>query len=260
MREPISANRRDYWVPLLLAAVALLAAVVFVPRTDFGWFAYAPQGEPLMVQSLYAYADSGALVALQSPQPFSAFGRWPVAALLVFAVTVAWYVFQAKSRPSAWRVALLVAGGAAAILVLSAFGGASWTSIDESGFLTTFVLPLGGLGLCGLAWAYFGTGRGRKVAGWTGAVLTGLVASMLLAMALPDLGDLLVYVVGLLVLAVLERSLLLAVVALLVVVGSLEMIPAPPGLVPGLVLLTGAIAALVTRRGQWRGERPADTA
>lgn len=260
MREPISANRRDYWVPLLLTAVALLAAVVFVPREDFGWFAYAPQGENVAIAQLYAYSAADGVVALQSPQPFSAFGRWPVAALGVFALTVAWYVYRVKPRPSPWRVALLVAGGAAAILVLSAFGGASWNSIDESGFLSTFVLPLGGLGLCGLAWAYFGTGRGRKAAGRTGGVLVGLVASMLLAMALPDLGDLLVYVVGALVLAWLERSLLLVVVALLLVVGSLEMIPAPPGLVPGLVLVAGAIAALVTRRGQWRGERPADTA
>lgn len=259
MREPISADRRDYWVPLLLTAVALLAAVVFAPRTDFGWFAHAPQGENVMIAQLYAYS-SDALVALESPQPFEAFGQWPVAALLVFALTVAWYVYRANSRPSPWRVALLVAGGAAAILVLSAFGGASWDSIDESGFLATFVLPLGALGLCGLAWAYFGTGRGRKAAGWTGGVLVGLVASMLLAMALPDLGDLLIYTIGALVLAWLERSLVLVVVALLVVVGSLEMIPAPPGLVPGLVLLTGAIAGLVTRRGQWRGERPADTA
>ncbi|AXB43916.1 hypothetical protein [Amycolatopsis albispora] len=260
MRGPVSDGRRDYWLPLALIGFLLLAALAFAPREDFGWFAYAPQGENVAVAQLYAYTGDQGLVALESPQPFTAFGDWPVGALLVFALTVAWYVFRAKPRPSPWRVALLVAGGIAAIMVLSIFGAASWSLIDESGFVTTFVLPLGGLGLLGLAWAYFGTGRGRTVAGWLGGVLAGLAASMLLAMALPGMDDLLVYTAGLLVLAWLERSLLLVVITVAAVVGSLEVIPAPPGLVPGLVLLAGAIAALVTRRGQWRGERPADTA
>ncbi|MFI6028392.1 hypothetical protein [Amycolatopsis magusensis] len=263
MREPISAGRRDYWVPLVLTAAVLLAGL-FVPEPDFGWFAYAPIAEDGLDQSvahLYAYAPADSAIALRIPQPFDAFGWWPVGALAAFLLTAAWYLFRfrAGNRPSPWRIGLLVVGGSAAILLLSSFGAASWSLIDESGFVNAFVLPLGALGLCGVAWAYFGTGRGRRVAGWLGGVLLGLVVSMLVAMILPGLDDLLVFAAGLLVLAWLERSVLLAAVTVLTVVASIDLAPTPPGLLPALVLLAGAIAALATRRGQWRGERPADT-
>ncbi|UJW36348.1 hypothetical protein L3Q67_22645 [Saccharothrix sp. AJ9571] len=261
MREPISAGRRDYWVPLVLIGAMLLAGL-FVPEPDVSWFAYAPiaeDGIDQAVTNLYAYAPADSAVALRIPQPFAAFGWWPVGALAAFLLTVAWYLFRAGNRPSPWRIALLVVGGSAAILLLSSFGAASWSLIDESGFVNAFVLPLGALGLCGVAWAYFGTGRGRRVAGWVGGVVLGLVASMLVAMALPGLDDLLVFAAGLLVLAWLERSVLLAAVTVLTVVASIDLVPIPPGLLPASVLLAGAIAALVTRRGQWRGERPADT-
>lgn len=110
-------------------------------------------------------------------------------------------------------------------------------------------LPLVVLGV--LAGLYYRLGPRRRMAAVTSAVCLGAGVAVVLGAWSPGLLDPVLIAAGLLVLARFERSRLVAVVAVPVLVALLVV---PDGtlrmLVPAVVVLVAAIAALVRRGGE----------
>ncbi|ASR37430.1 hypothetical protein BAY61_23230 [Prauserella marina] len=254
------ADRYDFWFPLALLGFVLLglAATVSTTTRDFGWFAYAPEGGALEPRAAtgggVARAELRA-VSFDAGAPFA--GTWIVIAGLVsiFLVVVAWYAARARREGTplgSRRITVLVLAGSAEIglgyVVLRELGEA----LDKSPFAAALALPLLLLAGCAGAGACFLRGVWRSVVLVIGGVLLAVLATAVLAPHTEDGPMLLVLASGLLTLAWLHRSVLLASLTVLFLLsGATANIAEPEHFVfPAGVLLAGAIAALVLRGGR----------
>ncbi|HEV2781384.1 MAG TPA: hypothetical protein VGX25_18535 [Actinophytocola sp.] len=267
--RPAEGNRNGYWFPLALLGFLLLGGLgLDSVRTarDFGWFAYRPSGTYLISAEQYG-AGVDSLSVRYFDYPAMAFDLWQypsrdwpwqVIVIATFVVTVAWYGWRARRTggASARPFVALAAGGGVAIA--AAYVIAAWAAAvpKPSELVTSVALPLALLGGVAGAWAYFRLGPGRRAAAVISVVCLLVGAATLLGSQLPPLVDPVIITVGLLGLAWWERSVLLALVAVAVLaamaafpVGTLS------ALVPAMLLLVGAIAALVLRGRPAPGER-----
>lgn len=225
----------------------LLGVAAWATRTSYGWFAYAPYrrtgnfgfaySEPLL-------SPDHALFVLNSTP-------WQPVIAVAFLVTVAWYAIRARraGTPFSTRrvVGIVVAG--LAVLVLGVLVAAMGYSSGGSRLAVAFALPLVMIGVCAAVWAYFRLGPGRKVALVVCLVSLPLAAYALAAALNPSWVDPVTAALGLTVLAWLTRSVLLGVIVAVFLLAALAFpVSTLALLVPGAVLLAGAIAVLVTAR------------
>lgn len=246
-----------YWFPLVLLGFGLLTLLAhdnLRTRDDVGWFAYAP-ATPGNGTQFTAILEPGAAY-YNSPLPFDVGistrdWTWTVLIAVTLVGTVAWYAVRARraGRSVRGHVAVAVAvGGVVAVLACHFVAGFADAVSGEGELVRSVALPLAGLGV--LAGAYYWFGPRRRVAAVLGVVcLTAGVSALAGAWAY-GLVDPLLITCGLLVLARYERSRIVAVLSVVLLVALLLF---PQGilstLVPAVVVLAAAIAALVRRGG-----------
>lgn len=230
----------------------LLGLAAWATRTSSGWYAYAPyrgngnfgfaSPEPLL-------SPDHALFVVNSSTP--RLTPWQPAIAVAFLVTVAWYAIRARGAGTPFstrRVVGTVAAGLA-VLVLGALVAAMGYSSGGSWLAVSVALPLVMIGVCAAVWAYFRLGPGRKVALAVCLVSLPLAAYALAAALNPSWVDPVTAALGLSVLAWLTRSVLLGVIVAVFLLASLAFPMSTLALlVPGAVLLAGAIAVLVPAR------------
>jgi hypothetical protein len=257
-----SEGRSGYWFPLALLGFGLLGLVGLDSvraSQDFGWFSYTPIYSPLSSDS----TDLGTMVraeALLSPgaayQSWGSFDlahypirgwQWAVLVTATLIATVAWYGRRARRAARRAHVVLAVGGGIAVPAGYVAVAVAVANS-DSAGVVTSVGLPLIGLGVLAAVWAYFRLGLG--VVALIGVVCLVVGVSTVIGAWSPGMLDPMIIAGGLLALAKYERSRLLAVVAVAVLVamavfpiGTLTM------LIPAAMLLATAIVVLVRQSG-----------
>jgi hypothetical protein len=178
---------------------------------------------------------------------------WPWAVLVTttLVATAAWYGWRARRAGGSVRghVALAVGGG---IVVPTGYVvvGMADTTTDPAKLVTSVGLPLIGLGVLAMAWAYFRLGPGRKAAALISAACLVVGLGTVLGAWSPGLVDPVIIAGGLLALARFEHSRLLAAVAVAVL---LVMAVFPVGtlstLIPAVILLAAAIVAVVRQSG-----------
>jgi hypothetical protein len=176
---------------------------------------------------------------------------WLVLVTATLIATVAWYGRRARRAGGSVRmhVALAVGGGITVPAGYIAIAVADANS-DPADLVTSVGLPLIGLGVLAAAWAHFRLGPGLRVAALIGVVCLVVGVSTVIGTWSPGMLDPVIIAGGLLALARFERSRLLAVVAVAVLVtmavfpfGTLTM------LIPAAMLLATAIVVLV--RQSW---------
>jgi hypothetical protein len=253
-------GRYAYWLPLVLLGFLILSGIVLTSADHHhaDWFAYTPldgrylspggwygTGTGGMVGTGFGVGEQHTVVGMSFGSHISLFpwGYWFAGVLMIFLATVVWY---------GWR-----SGRKRAFLWIAACG-----SIAVAGFLFTLGIvdarpelrpTIGGslvaLGICAGAWVYFRLGPGGKFATALSATSLATGAGVLLAGVAPAVADELIVVCGLLVLAWLERSRLLAVVAVVFFAVAWFLLPGMAGMAMSAgVLLLGGICALVLKK------------
>jgi hypothetical protein len=128
--------------------------------------------------------------------------------------------------------------------------GMADTTTDPVKLVTSVGLPLIGLGVLATAWAYFRLGPWRRAAALISAACLVVGVGTVLGAWSPGLLDPVIIAGGLLILSWYERSRLLAVVAVAVLVAMMVF---PVGmlstLIPAVMILAAAIVALVRQSG-----------
>lgn len=235
------------WFPLALLGFLLLGLAAWAMRTPYGWFAYAPYRG----QANVGFVSGGQLLTpvhvlvTGSPPWLTA---WQPVLAVAFLATVAWYAIRARRAgtpfPARRVLGIVVAGPA--VLVFGIFA-AAMAYPSGSWFAVSVVLPLALIGVCAGVWAYFQPGR--KAALVVCAVCLPLAAYALAAAGNPSLVGPVTAALGLSVLAWLTRGVLLGVIVVVFLLAALAFRVQPLALlVPGAVLLAGAIAVLVAAR------------
>ncbi|WP_158887271.1 hypothetical protein [Amycolatopsis anabasis] len=242
---------------MALLGFGLLALLALRPEPGFGWFAYTPRSE-MMATTFAVQGSSNVIVPEFFVDPaglgFAVSGRdfWPVAILVLFLATVAWYAVRmrrAGAGLSRGRLITVVLGGLGAIVLGFVLGGIARAAGDGPEVAVTVGGPLVGLGLCAGAWSFFRLGPGGRAARIACAVLVPAAAFLALAALLPDRIDTLLITTGLLVLARLERSILLAVVAGAFLLSGVLFARGVFGLaLSAAIVFAGVIAAFVVVR------------
>ncbi|GHF75916.1 hypothetical protein FHX82_002468 [Amycolatopsis bartoniae] len=227
----MTGESRSAWFPLALLGFLLLAAALWEMRTPTGWFAYAP-AQGFHVQFLYGIGEP---VLRPAEEPSS--WRWGTPRQLAVTVallgTVVWYR----------RRVLLIGGAGLVVVVLSAALAAAARAFGGQVLATAVGVPLVLLGACAGAWVWFRPGYRPAVV--AGVVCLALAAYALIAAFDPDLVDVVTAALGLGVLAVLARSVLLGLVAVLFALAGPVFGDGAPGLLgAGAVALAGALAVL----------------
>jgi len=242
-----TTGRHAYWFPLTLLGFGLLALLGWdsVRTTeDFGWFAYAPEPSYDNVQQLTGVAGShNSAVPLLATHPDLSW-RWLVLITMCLVGTIAWYARQAGGSVRG-HVAPAV-GATAAIWLFHLVAGLADATAGFGELVPSAGLPLLVLGV--LAGAYHRLGTRRRAAAVISVVCLGGGVAVVLGAWAPGLLDPVLIACGLLALAWYERSRLVAVVSF-VVLAALVLVPDGTlrTLVPAVVLLVAAIAALVRR-------------
>jgi hypothetical protein len=168
---------------------------------------------------------------------------WLIGVLAVFLATVVWYGWRSgRTRAFVW-VALCGMVAVASFLLIQVI-------VENNPELgTTIGGSLAAIGICAAAWVYFTLGPGEKVVTAVSVVGLSLGGGILLAGVAPVVSEELIVVSGLLVLAWLERSRLLAVIAVAFFVVAWIFLPGVSGLALSAgVLLLGGIASLLLRK------------
>jgi hypothetical protein len=232
-----------YWFPLVLLGFGLLGKLAWdVVRPDLPDIANAP-GARNSVAVLTVGADYG-------PSPFdvgASIRDWLLPLVAVVLVgTMAWYGVRARAVRRHLAVAV---GGVVMVLACQVVAGIA-DAVPEKGELVRSVgLPLVVLGL--LTGAYYRFESRRRVVGVVSVVCLALGVSALLGAEAPGLFAPVVVMCGLLVLARYEGS---RVVVVLAVVVPVALLAFPYGflgtVVPAMIVLAGAVVALVRRSGQ----------
>lgn len=253
-----SGGRYGYWFPLVLLGFGLLGLLGWDSvraSQDFGWFSYTPMSsDPVHLDTaiLSPGADYQArAVSFNLTQYPMRDWPWAVLVTTTLVATVAWYGWRARRADGSVRghVALAVGCG---ILVPAGHVvvGMADTTADPAKLVTSVGLPLIGLGVLAAAWACFRLGPGRRAAALISAACLVVGVGTVLGAWSPGLLDPVIIAGGLLTLARFERSLLLAVVAVAVLVA---MVVFPVGmlstLIPAVMMLAAAIVALVRQSG-----------
>lgn len=231
-----------YWFPLVLLGFGLLAKLAWdVVRPDLPSIAEAP-GAANSVAILTPGAQYG-------PLPFDT-GASPrdwtwLLVTVVLVGTMMWYGVRARS---VWRHLAVAAGAVVMVLACHVIAGIA-DAVSEKGELVRSVgLPLVVLGV--LTGAYYRFESRRRAVAVVSVVCLAFGVSALLGAEAPGLFDPVVMMCGLLVLAWYEGS---RVVAVLAVVVPMAFLAFPYGilstLVPAVIVLAAAIAALVRRGG-----------
>lgn len=255
--HPGGRDRYGYWFPLALLGFLLLGLLGLDSASGvagFGWFAYAPRsgvhmvsGEQYPVGPVTRYSD----LVVFDPEPYPRRDwMWMVVVVAAFVATVGWYGWRARRNEGA-SIGLflrLAVGGGLAVAI--GYLLAEWTARARNpvDLVVSVGLPLLLLGLVAGLWAYFRLGPGRS---WT-VVISGaslaVGAGTLLGWQAPGLVEPVLIAAGLLVLARYERSILLTIVAVASFVAMAAFPIGPLGtLIPAMLLLAGAIAALARR-------------
>lgn len=244
-------RRHAYWFPLVLLGFGLLALLGWEnagPGQDFGWFAYEPLDEISLSNTVY--------VAYYQVTPYPSRGAvWAWLVVVALVGTAAWYAWQARraGEPVRPYVTAGIAGAAAvgACYLSAAVAG----SADNTGVVTTVGLPLLGLAVVAGVWAYLRRGSAWRPPAMLGLGCVAVGLGVTLGDWAPGLVDPVLIAAGLLVLARLERSRLVAVAA---GAALIAWIVVPTGvfttLLPAALLLLAGVAALVTRHEP--GESP----
>jgi hypothetical protein len=221
---------------------------------DFGWFAYQQPGQWYLSSDQYPgvivggagqYSDAALLTFGLWPYPSRGW-RWAVLVLVTFVATVIWYGWRARRAGAASTRSFvrLVLGGALAIVVANVFVAWAGSLPNPAELVTTVGLPVALLGV--VAGLYWRLGSGRRWVAMISLFCVFAGACSVLGWLAPPLVDPAIITGGLLGLAWLERSALLAFVAVAAFAG---MVIFPAGvlsmLVPAMLLLGGAIAVLV---------------
>jgi hypothetical protein len=243
-------GRYDYWFPLALLGFGLLALLgmdSLAPSRDFDYVANAPgsaQGYLLNPGMQY----STTVIAVGFGQPLML--DWPWAALVTVTLvgTVLWYGWRARraGTGSVRGYLVLAVTGAIAVPVGYLVAAIAGTAEEPAAVTTSIGLPLVVLGgLAGL-WARVGPRRWVPFAISVPCLVIG-VATVLGAWW-PELFTPVVVAVGLLVLAWIERSRFLVVVAGVVPVA---LVASPEGtlstLIPAVLVLAASVVALARR-------------
>lgn len=234
-------GRYGYWFPLVLLGFGLLALLGWDsvrPAGDFGWFAYTPASADSVIA-----VDGGVntAVPLLVSTPVRDWA-WLVLVTVWLVGTVAWYAVRARRAGRRVRGHVAVAVGASAAV----WGGHVVAGIGD--LVPSVGLPLILLGV--LAGVYHRLDQRRRTAAVIGAVCLGTGVAVVLDAWSPGLLAPVLIACGLLALARFERSRLVAMVAVVVLVGLVVL---PDGtlrmLVPAVVVLVAALSALVRRAG-----------
>lgn len=252
-------SRPGYWFPLVLLGFGLLGLLGWDSVTVTRWFAYTPDPfdhgfvspAPLVAEGL----STSTTIAGRFETAWYPMRDWPWAALVIatLVATVIWYGRRA-GRPVRTRVALALGCGVGASTCYVAAGIADAVP-DPAGLLTSVGLPLFGLGALAGVWAYLERGPWRRKATVISAACLAVGVGAVLGAWSPGLLEPVLIVGGLLVLARLEHSRLLVVVAAAVLVAMLVFrFGTLSTLVPAVIVLAAAIVALT------RHDRPPEAA
>lgn len=243
-----------FWFPLVLLGFGLLAMLGWDSvrdSSDVGWFAYTPatgSGFQLTEHTFVTVYGDAYLPAGFRRSPARDW-PWPLLVTGTLVATVAWYGWRAHraGRGSVRAAAGWALGSGVAVLVAYAVVGMAVTTADPAAMVSSIGLPLLGLGVLAAAWAYF-----RLESGWrtlvlvTGAVCVVAGAGTVLGAWSAGLLEPLIIGAGLLALARYERSRLLAVVAVAMLVALVAFPTGTLGLLlPAAIALAGAIVVLV---------------
>jgi hypothetical protein len=245
-----------YWFPLVLLGFGLLVLLAndnLRTQDGFGWFAYTPSG-PGGATQFTAVLEPGAQY-YNTPLPYyvgisTRDWTWTALVLVTLVGAVAWYAVRARraGRSVRGHVAMAV-GGVVAVLACHVVAGLADAVPEKGEMVRSVALPLTGLGV--LAGAYYWFGPRRRAAAVVSVVCLTVGASALMGAWAYGLVDPLLITCGLLVLAGYERSRLVAVLAVVLLAALLVF---PFGilstLVPAVVVLAAAVAALVRRSGR----------
>jgi hypothetical protein len=245
-----------YWFPLALLGFGLLTLLGWDSVTtveDVGWFAYAPamsefQNADALVGVEVSVADNNTTVPLLVTTQAQDMA-WTVLITACLVGTVAWYAVRARRAGHPVRRHLVVAVGAgAAVWGCHAVAGIADATAGFGDLVPSVGLPLVVLGV--LAGTYHRLGARRRTAAVASVVCLGAGVAVVLGAWSPGLLNPVLIACGLLALGWLERSRLVAVVACLVLT-ALVVVPDGPlrVLVPAVVVLVAAMAALVRRGG-----------
>jgi hypothetical protein len=247
----VTGERHSVWFPLALLGFLLLGLGASAMRSTYGWFAYGPNSRANFgfVSGGQLLTPDNAIVAVKVTASPSWLTPWQPVIAIAFLATVAWYTIRARRAGTPFP-ARRVLGVVVAGLVVLLFGILVAATVRTSGgpWLATAVgLPLVSVGVCAGVWAYFQPGR--KVAFVVCAVCLPLAAYALAAAGNPSLVGPVTAALGLSVLAWLTRGVLLGVIVVVFLLAALAFRVQPLALlVPGAVLLAGAIAVLVAAR------------
>lgn len=255
----VAGGRRGYWFPLVLLGFGLLGLLGWdsVRRgSDFGWLAYTP----LPSDMGYGVSQDALVAAYVTVDMPSGLGRfpvqdsaWVVLVTVTLVATAAWYGWRARRASGAsGRAQVAVAvGGGIAVPVGYVAAGVAGTADEPAGLITSVGLPLIALGGLAGTWAYFRLGSGRRAAvAVIGVVCLVVGFATVLGAWAPGLFLPVVIAGGLLALARFERTRLLALVAVAVLVAMLVF---PAGtlsmLIPAALMLAGGIVGLARQGG-----------
>lgn len=249
----MGGGRRGYWFPLVLLGFGLLVILGWKSlgtSQAFGWFAYAPfygETQDLYGTSvLYSTSIGVDLTVKLFPMRDSV---WAWLVIVVLVATTAWYGWRARRAGDSIRTHVTVGIGGTVAVLACYLAAAAADPADDEGVATSVALPLVGLGVLAGAWAYLRPGRARRVAAVLGIGCLAVGVGTALGVWAPGLVDPILIAGGLLALARVERSRLLAVVAGAVLVA---MVAFPTGtlslLLPATLLLLAGVVVLAMRQ------------
>lgn len=248
-------GRYGYWFPLALLGFGLLALLGWdslPPSQDFGYFSYAPLSyQDYVLSPGRQYSSTAVLLSFEHHRMLD----WSWAALVTVTLvgTVLWYGWRTRraGSGSVRRYLVLAVAGGIAVPVGYLVALIASTAEEPAAVITSIGLPLVVLGGLAGVWARFGPGRWVSVVISVPCLVFG-VATVLGAWW-PELFTPVVVAVGLLMLARVERSRFLAVVAGAVLVA---LVASPAGtltaLIPAVIVLAAAIVALARRDPEGR--------
>lgn len=183
-------------------------------------------------------------------------GDWPYVIAFVFVATVVWYAVRSRPIRFRWFGGVLI-GGLLALVVALVIGGEMTSHGDGRELLGTVCLLFAVLGAGAAAWVYFRLGRGRRPATVIALFFLPLAAYGGVVSVVPVPENPLLAGMGLLALAWIERSVLLASVTVVFLLAAvLFTIGTTALLIPAAVVLAGAIAALAAYRPPALDGRP----
>ncbi|QWF76988.1 hypothetical protein [Amycolatopsis sp. CA-230715] len=231
-------GRYPYWFPLAALGLAMFVTGVLP----------APVAEPGLLVPLYEPSSERTAVAVAvgpAAPPF----HWSYALGVAFLLTVLFFVLRARGfgKPVRARTTVAVtAGGVLGIAVAAAFAEMAGSGRGAA-MVANLCGPLALVGLCALVVGYFGSGR--RWLTMLGVVLAAVGGYGALVAARPQLGPAGLICLGLLVLAVLERSLVLAGFAVAFLLFA-TILPEDTGVVDpaAIVLVVAGLVALVAGR------------